>query len=144
MTTIGDEVTSERLEDAETKILPCPFCGGNGDTFFKAVPNSKTGFWWNVVCNDHCLAEGGMAGTEAEAIAAWNRRSTAVGSTPSEGEARGALLAEVIRLIEDDMYGPGEAEDVPAREAFNKALRRQINRITSRLIVAPALTTGKE
>lgn len=52
---------------------------------------------------------------------------------------RDALLAEVISLIEDDMYEPGEAEDSEPRTAFNSALRRQINRITSRLIVSAAL-----
>ena len=61
--------------------------------------------------------------------------------TPDDG-ARDALLAEVISLIEDDMYGPGEAEDVPERLAFNRACRRQINRITSRFVVAPKLTAS--
>lgn len=56
-------------------------------------------------------------------------------------DERNALLAEVISLIEDDMYGLGEIDDVPERIAFNKALRRQINRITSRLIVSAALSS---
>jgi hypothetical protein len=56
---------------------------------------------------------------------------------------RDKLLAEVISLIEEDMYGPGEAEDVPEREAFNRACRRQINRITSRLLVAPKLNAAR-
>jgi len=58
-------------------------------------------------------------------------------------KARAALTAEVISLIEDDMYGPGEAGDNPERIAFNRACRRQINRITSRLIVAPELAAAR-
>lgn len=49
-------------------IKPCPFCGGNGDTFFKKG-------WFTVECNDGCLAAGPMNRTEAGAIAEWNKRS---------------------------------------------------------------------
>lgn len=65
-------------------------------------------------------------------------------SEETDANERSKLLAEVISIIEDDMYGPGEAEDVPERMAFNRALRRQVNRITSRLIVAPALHSIRE
>ena len=52
------------------KLLPCPFCGGTNVAAMSAADDYGT-FDWKVYCDD-CDA---FHETEAEAIAAWNRRA---------------------------------------------------------------------
>jgi Lar family restriction alleviation protein len=47
---------------------PCPFCGGEAETYRMIEP------WWMVYCT-RCYAETADYKTEAEAVAAWNRRA---------------------------------------------------------------------
>ena len=58
----------------ELKLLPCPFCGGEA-----TIDNvgRKYQAWCKHCC---CIHMGEFYNTEAEAIAAWNRR------TPTESE----------------------------------------------------------
>lgn len=50
------------------KLLPCPFCGGEAETW-------DDGALWHVICKSKdCAAMGSPCFTEAEAIAAWNTR----------------------------------------------------------------------
>ena len=51
----------------ETTLKPCPFCGGEAETWDGAGP-------WHVVCTK-CGAIGSPCLSEAEAIAAWNTRA---------------------------------------------------------------------
>lgn len=55
-------------------LLPCPFCGLADDLL---VPQHGAAgeFWWEVYC-DNCCATGPSSTTEAEAIEAWNTRSS--------------------------------------------------------------------
>ena len=53
----------------KTNPLPCPFCGGAPYPF-----EDDTGMW--VITCENCDAESGLAGTEADAVAVWNRRIT--------------------------------------------------------------------
>lgn len=56
----------------ETKLLPCPFCGGEAET----QNTYAIGVWevFCIVCGAHTgYPPGGC--TEAEAIEAWNRRA---------------------------------------------------------------------
>lgn len=64
-------------------LRPCPFCGGDGEICRESL--GYTGYWPRCP-NDKCIAfnmeqDGEMGGvyvsfdTEAEAIAAWNRRT---------------------------------------------------------------------
>jgi Lar family restriction alleviation protein len=61
----------------ESKLLPCPFCGGEA-FLHEGIGNDKH-YGWSIWC---CTFEGkcirpssGYYSTEAEAIAAWNRRA---------------------------------------------------------------------
>lgn len=54
------------------ELKPCPFCGGSPDIFWS---EKRSHLKWSVICNDHCLTEGPMCNTEAEAVEAWNKRS---------------------------------------------------------------------
>ena len=51
----------------KTELLPCPFCGGEAETWDGAG-------LWHVVCAK-CGTVGSPCLTEAEAIAAWNARA---------------------------------------------------------------------
>ena len=51
-------------------LEPCPFCGGEAETF-NPFPNVEG--TWCVLCSE-CAAATGFEQTEAEAIAAWNTR----------------------------------------------------------------------
>ena len=70
----------------EVKLLPCPFCGwGKPDV-------QHMDGCYNVDCPD-CCAAGPIEDTRAEAIAAWNTRTTAqADSATAPLEARIAAL----------------------------------------------------
>lgn len=55
------------MSEQNEQLLPCPFCGGKGD-------KAKTAFSHYMTCIE-CNADGPFEKTEAEAIAAWNRRA---------------------------------------------------------------------
>ena len=50
-----------------SELLPCPFCGGEAETWDGAGP-------WHVVCTE-CGTIGSPCLSEAEAIEAWNSRA---------------------------------------------------------------------
>ena len=50
-----------------SELLPCPFCGGEAETWDGAGP-------WHAICKK-CGAIGSPCLSEAEAIAAWNNRT---------------------------------------------------------------------
>lgn len=64
------------------KPLPCPFCGGSPDVVVH--PGAVTGIW---CANPECIVTVRLgATTEAEAIAAWNRRAPCAHSGPIVAE----------------------------------------------------------
>ncbi|WP_186092331.1 Lar family restriction alleviation protein [Burkholderia gladioli] len=73
------------------KLSDCPFCGDNNCT----VSTQIVGKWKFVYC-PYCLAEGPARDTEADAIAAWNRRAS---PAPAISESEDALLTAARRAI---------------------------------------------
>ena len=57
--------------DGDATLLPCPFCGGEAETF---NPFGSTEGTWCVICRE-CASANGFEQTEAEAIEAWNSRA---------------------------------------------------------------------
>jgi Lar family restriction alleviation protein len=72
------------------KLERCPFCGWPAASNFAQV-----GVAW-VTCTD-CGAEGPVEDTEAEAIAAWNRRAPASQARPAGG-SEGSSLADIREM----------------------------------------------
>ena len=68
---------------AETKLLPCPFCGGEATTYVAY----DDGYY---VCCDECGCGLPVYITEADAIEAWNKR------TPPTSE-------QIVAYIEETM-----------------------------------------
>lgn len=87
-----------------SEIKPCPFCGGEATV--EPWHGGRASKRMVSCCAEDCSANPGVSGgTEAQAIAAWNRRSPA--PSPASGESAEELSdAEAKRLYE-------EAEPVP-------------------------------
>ena len=69
---------------AEGSLKPCPFCGsgparpqgnGPGQASFSGVEAMMIGTGYHHVWCGTCGSQGSTEATEAEAIAAWNRRA---------------------------------------------------------------------
>lgn len=54
---------------SDTKLKPCPFCGGEAET----IENNHYTDVWSVMCKN-CFAESDRYHTEESAIEAWNTR----------------------------------------------------------------------
>jgi Lar family restriction alleviation protein len=120
--TSNNDKASQAFEEGE--LLPCPFCGGEAITNYKRFYGLKPIIRFGVSCQGDCgifLDE--RAKSEAEAIAAWNRR-------------RDGVLDEVVTAIEEimnDYRGPidifyGKYQTTNSGEAILKvvlALKRQ-------------------
>lgn len=64
------------------KLLPCPFCGGNGRYYYQPdVDNTGCKHCHNVCC-DNCAATTGMCISDEAAFSAWNRRADAKEDKP--------------------------------------------------------------
>ena len=59
---------------AGTKLLPCPFCGGEAEAHEVMFPYH----YWDVLCDGECFDHFCEKPTKAEAIAAWNTRAETV------------------------------------------------------------------
>jgi Lar family restriction alleviation protein len=76
-----DEMNDKDRAEEKSKLLRCPFCGGEGTVI---VRKGKNGWRdrYAVLCDyEHggCGAESGWYHYEAEAIEAWNRRADSNG-----------------------------------------------------------------
>jgi Lar family restriction alleviation protein len=106
------------MTEREEALLPCPFCGVSPFApIYDDWPINKH----FVIC-DECATEGPHADTEAEAIAAWNRRAPSA----AEAEMREALkaymhamegFAEAVRAVTGTAY-PWEAQDIARAKAL--------------------------
>jgi hypothetical protein len=63
-------------------LLPCPFCGASAKVSYSdrgEVFNVRCEKWTGDAGSTSCMGAGAYAHTEAEAIAAWNRRPSEKG-----------------------------------------------------------------
>ena len=67
--------------DKLTALVPCPFCGGEADTMTPEADDMRAA---TVMCMG-CYCTGKECETEAQAIAAWNRRASQAAPAPSDG-----------------------------------------------------------
>jgi Lar family restriction alleviation protein len=131
--TSNNDKASQAFEEGE--LLPCPFCGGEAITNYKRFYGLKPIIRFGVSCQGDCgifLDE--RAKSEAEAIAAWNRRTPS--GVASVAQDRDGVLDEVVTAIEEimnDYRGPidifyGKYQTTNSGEAILKvvlALKRQ-------------------
>lgn len=103
------------------ELKPCPFCGGEGNVIERINPMSK---WrWSVDCTTTtCGMSGPVEANKADAIAAWNTRTTDARITSLEEENKrlrealsGALGA--LGALEQDLdagraYGDADWEGI--------------------------------
>ena len=84
-------------------LLPCPFCGG-GAVILRRTLGDGWGDLYLATCQK-CSAEGLGSSNEAEAIAAWNRR------TPQPDALPGDMRERVAQIIEAaiERHNPGNS-----------------------------------
>lgn len=82
-------------------LKPCPFCGEAAETWVDPSHSKAVFFGCRV---EDCCGEMHWLPTEAEAIAAWDRRA------PAPHEAVMAQMAEALRAMVDFHNGPTEAK----------------------------------
>lgn len=73
-----DEERRAAMTGNRTTLLPCPFCGGEAELHPTYDMDTNEVDGWFVWCDNgtcECKPETGQFFTEAEAIAAWNRRA---------------------------------------------------------------------
>ena len=117
-------------------LRPCPFCGS--DEVF--VSQTVQGSSWVVCENMHCGANGPMLSSAAEAIIAWNTRTTV--TTAEQGQFWPTAMTPTLPVeVESRRTGDMAAfrdSDVELLEAFDftrPCLGRAIERMTGNLIL---------
>lgn len=88
------------LIDKAEALAPCPFCGGEAETTLGPIPGK-----WGVWCKECDVWRDDREATEADAIAAWNRRAAlparGVGVKP---EAAETLAKEMQAIVAADRW----------------------------------------
>lgn len=109
----AEEMSSEREE-----LLPCPFCGG--ECAEVELVNEEYQ-WKRVLCWD-CDATSRPRPTEAEAIAAWNRRAASLLHLPAE---TGAWTLEQIDVA---LYAAHREWDARNMASLSSLLEKHLRR----------------
>lgn len=114
-----------------TALAPCPFCGGKAERTSK--PNSR--IYVEIGCNE-CEVWQDMP-TEAEAIAAWNRRAPAV--QVAQGERKVSNLRSIDNLDRNKIARivcGGDAEcDIPCDDC-PVVVFQEVNRVLAAIAKA--------
>ena len=101
-------------DTASIRLAACPFCGGEANIVRTMLP-TPINESWGVSCNNTglCQASIDCQATEAEAIAAWNRRA------PSPSPAPGVVEAlDIAKRIRENAGGT-TAHIIAANDAHN-------------------------
>lgn len=89
------------------ELQPCPFCGDyDPEVAESSVPNIHGGHKHAVYCNA-CFCEGPTADSEAEAIAAWNRRASRASRVGAQG-GEPTLVYEVSNKTSSALFATME------------------------------------
>ena len=107
-------------------LLPCPFCGGRARVY-KAFPQFDYPWHTDVGHDDDCVMQNTDTlchATEAESIAAWNRRTT---PTPAADEREALIDSEHMDALRDAaafcaIYAPSDRGFQPALTAIHAYL----------------------
>ena len=88
---------------AVVKPLPCPWCGTQAESFEVMQKWGGTNrFQYNC---KNCFASGSMAGTEVEALRAWNTRAGKPQDRRQSGERRRATEKEALLYLTQAPFG---------------------------------------
>lgn len=101
-------------------LLPCPFCGCEGEVIERHNPMSK---WrWSVDCGGStCGASGPVEASKADATAAWNTRTPPPTPPSDEARAREVLKAAIAAhnaADEDNDVSIWPDEEIPVIAAM--------------------------
>lgn len=137
------------MADAETvKLEPCPFCGGPAmlHSYHAAEgpgPRINRVYW--VTCDltkpGHCQAAIGVPvndrQSEADAIAAWNRRTAA--SRAPQADVRREAIEECAKVADEYARFPGEGFVSKVRVSIAASIANRI-----RALAPPVDEAGEE
>lgn len=112
----------------EGDILPCPFCGNNPDV-------EITGFHGGgriIKCTDHdCMGPHTTAGTVADAVIQWNKRTPSSGLMPDRSQADASDAGSVNHPLPQGQDDAAGKVDVASERMWHDALAERVEQLRS-------------
>ena len=110
-------MTEEEQPTITQALKPCPFCKSEAKHFERHNPMSK---WRHSVDCEKCGASGPVEATKAEAISAWNTRTTSL-----------AAQLDALKQTRDALRKLQPALNVMAREIIDDIITDKIEKALS-------------